>query len=201
MLLRETAALSIIHLDPALLDVYLERFRPEYNINQGNEIISKVLLKELKEKGSSPALKFEIIRMLRTIPEFESIPGIILLEISRVMELERYPKNAVVDYFDKGNHLNYYLVSEGCVELRSPNKETLIFHSGMLIHPMDLFQNSSPVTLEAKENTFVYKIKKEKFFELISEHEEIPQSLLSAKALERKLELIEQEESKLELAQ
>ncbi|MCU0429950.1 MAG: hypothetical protein MUF42_08240 [Cytophagaceae bacterium] len=192
MLLRETAALSMIQLEPALLDTYLERFRPEYNANHGNEIVSKVLLRELKEKGTSPALKFEIIRMLRTIPEFESIPGIILLEISRIMELERYRSKDVIDAFTKGSDINFYLVLSGSVQLQSPGMQPLTYTEGMLIHPMDLFQYNHPVTLIASDETMIYKIKKEKFFELISEHEEIPQSLLDAKAMHRKLEFVEE---------
>jgi AAA family ATP:ADP antiporter len=189
-LLRETAAVLLFKMDKSQFKNHIERFKQDFNYQSGREIISKNILSEIAEHGHSPALKFEMIRFLNQVNEFKEVPGIILMELAKVMELTNYKKQELIDRFESFDYFDYFLVQEGIVLMKINGKPVHEYKKGSFIHALNYINTEQLliIELEALENCAVYKMQQEVFHELISYHEEIPKAILKNQFIKELME-------------
>jgi ATP:ADP antiporter, AAA family len=181
VMLRETAAMLLYKINKTDFKIYLERFKQEFNHQTGKEIISKNILGEIAEKNNSPALKFEMIRFLNGLEEFKTIPGIILLEIAKVMDLCSFKKEELIGQYESFDYFDYYIVEEGTILLKIDGKPVQEYGKGCFIQALHYINTEEHilVELEAVNSAALYKIRQEEFHDLISRYEEIPKALLT----------------------
>jgi AAA family ATP:ADP antiporter len=187
-MLRETAAVILYQMDRASFKIYVERFKHEFNYQSGKEIISKNILSEISDTNESPALKFSMIRFLNHVDELKEVPGILLLEVAKIMECTSYKKGERIDYFQSFDYFDYFLVERGTVSMKIDGKFAGAYHQNQFIHALNYIntQESIEIELEATENCVVYKMRQENLHELFSYYEEIPKAILKHQALKER---------------
>lgn len=191
-LLRETAAVALYIKAPDLFNDTFERFRRELGAGFGKELVSKIVLTANTEYFAAPNLKFEMIKFLNGIPEFQNVPGIILMEVAKVMELLTIPAGQTIAVADPAETLDYYVVRSGTAQLLKKSEVFASYPENSLIHNYHfLTEYSSKLELRAVSDCEIYKIRQEEFNELMSFYEEIPWSMIKKnrqlnKGLEKK---------------
>ncbi|MFN6945894.1 MAG: hypothetical protein ACK4ND_13175 [Cytophagaceae bacterium] len=174
-LLKEIAAKALFDLGELAFADYLERFKKKYEYSQ-------TLLAGLKPNnadGEEPYLIFDITKFLSSIQEFKSIPGIILSEIAKVIQLKTSVANELVAEFESGNCLDYMIVYKGNIKCRAGEGETCNFEAGEVVSNLEInnFDNGL-IQLISLSDSIYYKIPREQLNELINIYDEIPKSLL-----------------------
>ncbi|HSZ24444.1 MAG TPA: hypothetical protein VK766_01935, partial [Cytophagaceae bacterium] len=189
-LLRETAAVLLYKMDSHFFKNHLERFKLEFNYHSGKEIISKNILSEIANQKYSPALKFEMIRFLNQVKEFEEIPGIILMELVKIMELTNYKKNELIDRFESFDYFDYFLIQDGSVTMKINGKEVKEYQKGSFVHALNYinYEEYMIIELQASENCAIYRMQQEVFNELISYYDEIPKAILKNQLVKESVE-------------
>jgi len=126
-----------------------------------------------------PIIQFEIVKFLDENGIFKGMGGLILCEIAQSIELQLFKEEDTIAEYESTDQMDYFILYQGSIE--KWEKETQM----SLLKPFDfissLFEDYSEqvaIKMISKETSFVFKIKRELFNELLSFHEEIPMTIL-----------------------
>lgn len=196
IILSEIACEALYKLDQEKFDVYAQRFHFKNQYLTLKEAASKVIsaaavgvsdddnvaIGEIGHSmnGAAPNMKFDIITFFAKINELKNIPGLVLSEIAKIATLQEFDTQKVMMIYDNIEDMDYYVIYSGEIILRSKEKDEVArFGAKEMVHNWHFINETiSDVELVTVSPTSVYKIPKDRFNELQSFHDEIPNSIL-----------------------
>ncbi|HAS45833.1 MAG TPA: hypothetical protein DCS93_35455 [Microscillaceae bacterium] len=193
IILSEIACEALFKLDKEDFEVYAERFhfKNQYatlkeaaskvlNGNRNDSQDTDVMVSEPGSEDQAPHMKFDIITFFTKINELQHIPGLVLSEIAKIATLQEFDAQKVIMIYDNIEDMDFYVIYAGEVILRNKEKGELArFGTNEMVHNWYFINETiSDVELVTETPTSVYKIPKDRFNELQSFHDEIPNSIL-----------------------
>jgi hypothetical protein len=181
-LLKETALVGLYIRFPELIPPSYNRFKKELNAALSETFLENILVSEDNKETSQifrlPHLQFEIINYLRSIKELQKIPGVTLMEISKICDYMEYDIHEFIGEYTSVNSMDYFFVRSGELKVTVKNAGEFLFTDNSFIHPFYwLRYTSGYVRLEAQSKIKLYKVNRDHLNELMSYFEEIPMSL------------------------
>ncbi|HEY8402511.1 MAG TPA: cyclic nucleotide-binding domain-containing protein [Cytophagaceae bacterium] len=178
-LLSETAAVALYIKAPELFKTTFERFKRELGAGFSKDLIGKIVIDATTDHFSAPSLKLEMIKFMNEVEDFRYIPGIVLMEVARVMEFQALRQGESLIKTDSPDNLDYYVVRSGKLEMLKDGQHIAVYEQKQFIHNYQLLTDyDSSVEIRAVTDTELYKIRQEEFNELMSFYEEIPWSMI-----------------------
>lgn len=194
IILSEIACEALYQLDKDKFEIYAQRFKFKNQYLTLKEAASKVLSINDNEVGEdnepitpgvslngvAPNMKFDIITFFTKINELKHIPGLVLSEVAKIATLQEFDAKKVVMIYDNIEDMDYYVIYSGEFVLRNEEKgEFARFGAKEMAHNWHFINETiSNVELVTTMPTSIYKISKERFNELQSFHDEIPNAVL-----------------------
>lgn len=193
IILSEIACEALFKLNKEEFETYAERFHFKNQYLTLREAASKVLngnhdhtqgtdtmVTELDSGEQAPYMKFDIITFFTKINELKQIPGLVLSEVAKIATLQEFDAQKVMMLYDNIEDMDFYVIYSGEIILRNKEKgEFAKFGTNEMVHNWHFINETiSDVELVTQTNTSLYKIPKDRFNELQSFHDEIPNSIL-----------------------
>lgn len=188
IILSEIACEALYKLNKEQFETYAERFhfKNQYltlreaasKVLHGNNTDTDVLVTE--SESQVPHMKFDIITFFTKINELNKIPGLVLSEVAKIATLQEFDAEKVLMIYDNIEDMDYYIIYSGEIILRNKERgEFARFGANEMVHNWHFINDTiSDVELVTQSPTSIYKIPKDRFNELQSFHDEIPNSIL-----------------------
>jgi hypothetical protein len=171
-LLRETAAWVIYYLDQETYSICTQRLP---------EKIKKDLDNIITRSRQEVELRMERIIRLKEIPLFNKVPGVVLADLEEIIETIYVEKGTVILNEGDNGLSPIYIVREG---------EADIIENGKLLRKTEPWEvlgkstiletDSLPYSVIASRDTRLYKIEKDRFFELMGNNYELVREFVGA---------------------
>jgi ATP:ADP antiporter, AAA family len=214
-LLSETAAVALYIKAPRLFPPTFNRFVRELGTGYSEEVVNKITIPErtgieetrgeVQEAGVSeavnnikktndkedyftaPSLRFEIIKFLKGVNEFEYVPGIVLMELARITQFLKFLPGDVIASFNTPDNLDYFLLRSGKVNVLKNEHIFKVYHRGSFINNFHLMPfHQDIITLIAETEVEIYRIRHDEFNEVMSFFDEIPWSIVKSNKINAK---------------
>ena len=162
VLVSETAAWALFHLDPKLFHENISRINPELK-----RLITESVL-GTKDKGKK-ILKLEKVKFLKEMRIFNEVPGRILANL--VDYIEEVPMQEGTSFSLQGNNGEcFYIIYYGDVNYYSDGTKIRNMKRPYFIGELTGSENVEASLLIAQEKTLLLQISKEKFYEQLSDN-------------------------------
>ncbi|MBY0424545.1 MAG: HEAT repeat domain-containing protein [Cytophagales bacterium] len=175
-LMRETAAWAINTLDPKAYQMFTGRLDEKIKKVLDANIFSYNMNTELDKN-----LMVEEILFLKEIAHFSKIPGLILSYIAESTDELIFKKGNVILAKGENGSSPFFLIRHGKVKVQT--EEGLEMESkikyGMIGETLVLDTDINEYVFTAEEDTFCYRLDKDKFYELMSNNYEMAREYLN----------------------
>ena len=176
-LIRQTAAWAIHELDKMTYQTNTRRLAPSVKKELDRVILPPTLITQDQHR---PMLQVERIMLLSEIEIFSHIPRIVLAELSDYVEEVRYKEGTtIISQGDSGDTPMYIVVS-GKINVFDQNK--LVGELGkkeMIGETHVLDSDTNTASFITAEETAVFRLDKDKFYELICKNQEMVDGLIT----------------------
>jgi ATP:ADP antiporter, AAA family len=167
-LLRETAAWAIYLISKE------EYHKHTMRINKAHKHeLDRVLL----GLSGDEDMRIWKILFLKNIEVFSRIPGIILAELAESFEETTFRKGETVIARDNNGNAPIYIIVKGKLTFED-NREIELKENDIMGVTLVLDTDSYPSSIIAKEESLLYKIEKDKFYDMMSSHYEMAEGVI-----------------------
>jgi CRP-like cAMP-binding protein len=162
LLVSETAAWALFHLDPKLFHENISRLNPEFK-----RLISETVIGT--KENDKKILKLEKVKFLKNMRIFNEVPGRILANL--VDYIEEVTMHEGTSYPLQGNNSDYFfIIYSGEVNYYSDGKKVRNMRRKYFIGELADSEDADSSLLIAQEKALLFKISKEKFYEQLSDN-------------------------------
>ncbi len=183
-MLREIAAWALVKLDRS---IYQENsYRLPRNIKKE---LDKIVLPSTytREVDHQKMLHVERVMFLRQIEEFKKIPGVVLAELNDSVQEKKYTEGDVIINQGDNGDTPIFLVVKGTVEVLNGDQKVDVLEERAMIGEMNVLESDiNDLTYLATNETLLFLISKDKFYELMSKNHQMANGVIDF--LERKFD-------------
>lgn len=188
MLLQEAAAWVIYHKDKETYEKVSERL-PEDVKRKLNESIEKNQLLDGLDDGFY--LKIEIGMLLKTIPVFKPIRGTLLAELIDTMKTHNLGKGQVINFNSNEDNRPILIVADGSAIIKSSANSLFELNTHDVFGEIFVLNDNLQITeLEAIEESVVFEISLNDFYNTLANHHELAQEFIDSVSKNLKKEYI-----------
>jgi ATP:ADP antiporter, AAA family len=183
-LLRETAAWAIYHINKEAYHTHTNR------INKSTKIeLDRVIL----GGGGDEDMGFWKIAFLKKIELFSSIPGVVLADLAESFEEVSYRKGSTL--IEKGDNGNtpIYVIVKGSASFEEHGNPIVLKEGDMFGVTYVLETDVYPFSVITQEDSLLYRIEKDKFYDFMSNYYEMAQGVIHT--ISRKYNPVKEEEA------
>ncbi|MFL5728864.1 MAG: cyclic nucleotide-binding domain-containing protein [Cytophagaceae bacterium] len=183
-LLRETAAWAIYLINKDEYHKHTARISKSYKHE-----LDRLLL----TAGGDEDMRVWKILFLKNIDVFSKIPGIILSELAESFEETTFRKGETVISKNNTSSAPIYIIVKGKLTFED-NREVVLKENDIMGVTLVLDSDSYPSSIIASEESLLYRIEKDKFYDMMSSHYEMAQGVIHNISGKFSKEEIEEEE-------
>lgn len=181
-MLREAAAKALYKRNTEVLHQSMQRFNNKLQYIADNELLSRPDLIEEASRLQIPVLKFDIVKSLSEIDCFREIPGLVLSEIAKILDVAQYQPQETIAEYASVQDMDYFIVHSGALRLVKDEVVLKLCEEKAFVHNLGFInEQNSRIMLKADTEAVVYKIPKDTFNELFSFYDIIPDAILRYK--------------------
>lgn len=175
-LMRETAAWAINEISPKAYDIFTNRLDEKVKKLLDANIFSYNMNSELSKN-----LMVEEILFLKEIAHFSKIPGLILSYIAESTDELIFKKGNVILAKGENGSSPFFLIRHGKVKVVAEEGNEIESKTkyGMIGEMLVLDSDVNNYVFSAEEDTFCYRLDKDKFYELMSNNYEMAREYLN----------------------
>jgi ATP:ADP antiporter, AAA family len=117
------------------------------------------------------------ILFLKNIEVFSKIPGVILAELAESFEETTFRNGETVIAKENTGNTPIYIIVKGKLTFKD-NREVILKENDIMGVTLVLDSDSYPSSIIASEDSLLYKIEKDKFYDMIASHYEMAQGVI-----------------------
>lgn len=172
VMLAEIADTTLFKKYPAIFEEKIGRFQNLRKYNKLTETAIKI--KGQDHEDDIPSLKFEIAKLLQTIPELSKISGLNLAKMASLAIAQKVIAAETIDQFQNLRDMDYYLIAKGEICIRQEDTILKQLKAPNFFHNWHYAPEENQKTIvQAISDAVIYKIKRENLNELLSLEEGI----------------------------
>ncbi len=188
MLLQETAAWVIYHKDPEAYHQVAQRL-PEETKKKLDESIEKNQLLDGLDDGFY--LQIEIGMLLKAIPVFKPIRGTLLAELIDAMKTHNLEAGQVIDFKKNEGYKPILIVADGKAKIKSGTDSLFELDTHDVFGEIFVLNDDLNISeLEATEDSVVFEISINDFYNTLANHHELAQEFIDSVSKNLKKEFI-----------
>jgi hypothetical protein len=175
-LMRETSAWAINVIDPKAYQIFTNRLDEKVKKVLDANIFSYNMNSELDKN-----LMVEEILFLKEIAHFSKIPGLILSYIAESTDELIFKRGNIILAKGETGSSPFFLIRHGKVKVQAEEGQEIESKSkyGMIGETLVLDTDINQYVFTAEEDTFCYRLDKDKFYELMSNNYEMAREYLN----------------------
>jgi ATP:ADP antiporter, AAA family len=167
-LLRETAAWAIYLINKE------EYHKHTLRINKAHkQELDRILI---GNAGDEDMRAWKIL-FLKNIEVFSKIPGVILAELAESFEETTFRRGETVISKDNTSNAPIYIIVKGKLTFED-NREVILKENDIMGVTLVLDSDSYPSSIIASEESLLYRIEKDKFYDMMSSHYEMAEGVI-----------------------
>jgi len=175
LLVRETAVWTLFRLDPVLFKRHINKLAEDSNPH----IVKTIRWLETGQRKNKSMLSLvEKVILLKTVSFFSEVPEDVLVEVASVLEgLEIEAGETIIKKGESGGSL--YIIADGKVRVHDEGRTITILGKSNVFGEfsvLDAKPRSASVTV--LENTRLFRLDQDPFFELIDDHNTIARRIM-----------------------
>lgn len=175
----QTAAAVIYKLDPDQYQYHTKRLKGSVKKQLDKAIVPPVF-KSTDEKFHQKLLIIERAILLKQIPSFMDIPGIILLGLAkRFEEIMVEPNTTIMEIGDSGDAPVYIVIKGKMTAVYENGDSKTLQEKDIIGHKMILSSDSSPYTLTTDTECLLLTIEKGELYDAVSKNIEMVDGILT----------------------
>jgi len=188
MLLQEAAAWVIYHKDKEAYNKVAERL-PEDVKRKLDESIEKNQLLDGLDDGFY--LRIEVGMLLKTIPVFKPIRGTLLSELIDTMKVHNLEKGQLIEFNNGDDNKPILIVADGTAKIKSDTDSLFELDTHDVFGEIFVLNDNLNITqLEASEESVVFEISLNDFYNTLANHHELAQEFINSVSKNLKKEFI-----------